>query len=223
MDWLAGARFDHRLTAHRADIRWSPDSWVDRGCNPGRVALGPRQADRWPNLRGRMIWASVVLAVLGVLVASVRNTPFGVAPVLWISLAPAWVGLFVAMVGTWRGQHWRWWLVPVLTAGVLAGVTLDGFGPLGREAVEISKRRSRSVRDALHAAGSRTFPAGGVGVRGRRRTWSGVAHMADGWHRFNRTRHWLSVPSARTLNVPGRGCSCGHILLLPRNAARPAH
>lgn len=116
------------------------------------AGVGPRFAARWPVLRGPM-WTSLFLAGLAVLVASVRNTPLGAAPVHWTSVVLASAGLILGLVGAWRGRGVRRWLVTVVAAATLIGVAIDGFGSFRREAVQISN-------GDVHLAGTLFLPRG---------------------------------------------------------------
>lgn len=122
------------------------------------AGFGPRLAARWPVLRSPMMWASLVLVGLAVLVASVRNTPLGLAPVHWISVALASAGLLLGLVELWRGRGIPRWLVAVVAAAILVAVVIDGFGSFSREAVQISNGDVRLSGTLFLPRGEGPFP-----------------------------------------------------------------
>ncbi|MGH3651068.1 MAG: hypothetical protein ACRDU9_10215, partial [Acidimicrobiia bacterium] len=126
------------------------------------VALIPRLGDRWPLLRGRLFWAPLLLAGLSVLVASLRNTPLGNAPVNWLALLVAAAAVVVALVGlvSNRGGSsvWRWWGLVVLTAVILAGVAIDGFGAYRTQGLSIANEEVQLNGELLVPHGEGPFP-----------------------------------------------------------------
>ena len=125
-------------------------------------ALIPRLGDRWPLLAGRLFWAPLLLAGLAVMVASLRNTPLGNAPVNWLALLVAAAAVVISLVGLIgnRGGSsvWRWWGLLMVTAVILVGVAVDGFGAYRTESLSIANGEVHLKGELLVPVGEGPFP-----------------------------------------------------------------
>ena len=125
-------------------------------------AVVPRLGKRWPQLRGGVFWAAIVLAGIAVLVASVRNTALGLLPVRWLAQFLAVTALLVSLFDLVRDSGTRyvrrsWGLVAVATV-VVVGVGVDGFGAYRTEAVSAANGEVRLNGQLLTPRGEGPFP-----------------------------------------------------------------
>jgi len=108
-----------------------------------------------------LFWAALLVAGLAVLFAVNRNTALGsILPVAWIATALAAGALVLSLVGLIRlsGGSKVWWSLGVVTALVLVGVIVDGFGEYRSEAVSAANGEIQLRGTLLVPRGEGPFP-----------------------------------------------------------------
>ena len=107
-----------------------------------------------------LFWVSLLMAGLGLLFAVNRNTALRFLPVAWIATVFAAGALVLSLVGLIRlsGESKVWLGLGVVTALVMVGVVIDGFGAYRPEAVWAVNGEVRLSGTLLVPRGEGPFP-----------------------------------------------------------------